>query len=230
MQGADFARALQARFGEQVRIIEAPLMAPRFFVPSLPDGPFSALILTSQTGVDGYLQLGPGMAALPKQVFCVGARTADAARDAQLTPLLVADDAANLIAQIRAAKPSGKLLHLRGREARGNICSLLESAGLDTKEAVIYAQEAQALSAAAVAVLREDAPVLLPLFSPRSATLFRDEMLRVGGISPLYVAAMSDEIAREAAIMARQIKTAIRPDSAAMLDVLADQLADLKRA
>lgn len=229
-QGAEFARDLRARFGPELRITDTPLMAPRFFAPNLPEGPFAALILTSQTGVEGYVRLGNARSALPTDVFCVGTRTAKAARDAQLCPLSVADDAGGLINQIITLQPGGKLLHLRGRETRQDINRRLNLAGIDTVEAIIYAQQPRSLSKTAITILRSAEPVVVPLFSPRSAALFHAEMLRVGGTSPLFIAAMSDEVAGQASAIATQIRIAIRPDAAAMLDVVAGLLVALKHA
>lgn len=229
-QGEDFANELRARFGPTLQIIKTPLLAPRFFAPPLPVGRYAALILTSQTGVEGYVRLGAATNALPKDVFCVGERTAKAARDAHLYPRAVADDAASLIRQITELRPAGPLLHLRGREARGNIRFLLDTAGIETVETVIYAQEQQALSAAAEAVLRKQNPVLVPLFSPRTAAIFVGEMARMGGISPLFLAAMSGEVALEAATISTQIKTAAKPNAASMIDALVLLLAEMKRA
>lgn len=228
-QGADFAKRLLARFGDRLDIIKTPLLAPKFFAPVLPVGPFSALILTSQTGVEGYLRLGAAD-RLPKIVFCVGERTANAARKAQLIPLCVAENAASLIAQIKVRRPDGKLLHLRGREARGNITNLLESAGIDTVDTVIYAQAQLALTDAAVTVLRAQAPVIVPLFSPRTAVIFAAELARIKGISPLFVAKMSGDVALEARNLDAQVLIAQRPDAAAMVDVVAVLLAELQRA
>ena len=218
-QGADFAKRLSIRFGNTVKIIKTPLLAPRFLSPALPAGPFSALILTSQTGVEGYLRLGAAR-HLPRQVYCVGERTASAARAAQLVPVSIADDAASLILQIKALQPEGTLLHLRGREVRGNIGALLLSAGIDTKEAEIYAQDPLALTAAAAETLLTPAPVLVPLFSPRTAAIFTAEMARLKGVSPLFVAAMSGQVALEAGALGAQVKVAIRPDVAAMIETI----------
>ena len=228
-QGADFAERLIARFGDELNIIKTPLLAPKFFAPVLPAGPFSALILTSQTGVEGYIRLS-GADLLPKDVFCVGERTADAAREARLIPVCVAEDAASLIAQIKVQRPEGKLLHLRGRDARGNITNLLQSAGIDTIDMVIYAQEQLALTDAAVTVLRARVPVIVPLFSPRTAVIFAAEMARIKCISPLFVAKMSGDVALEARNLDAQVMIAQQPDAAAMVDVVALLLAELQRA
>jgi uroporphyrinogen-III synthase len=229
-QGASFADDLRARFGDQIRLVNTPLMVPRFFSPVLPDGPFAGLIITSQTGVEAYSQLGKAAQGLPRAVFCVGQRTASAAMKAQLLPELVAEDAADLIRQIKALRPTGKLLHLRGRDARGNVRDYLNSAGIDTAEAVIYAQEQQSLTPEAVAVLHEKNAVLAPLFSPRTAAIFAAEVQRIKGISPLFVAAISGEVALELAAISPQVRVAGKPDAALMLDVLALLLAEIGRA
>ena len=228
-QGADFAERLIARFGDAVAIINTPLLAPRFFVPNLPIGPFDAMILTSQTGVAGYVRLGLAD-TLPKAVYCVGERTANAAQDAGLNVVAVAPDAARLIAQIKASRVKGVLLHLRGRETRGNIVSLLESAGIDTVEAVIYAQDPVPLADAAIRCLQCAQPMVVPLFSPRTAALFSVELARIQAVSPLFIAAMSGEVALELGFTGAQIKIAHRPDAGAMVDAVALLLADLLRA
>jgi uroporphyrinogen-III synthase len=229
-QGASFADDLRARFGDQLRVINTPLMAPRFFAPALPAGPFVALIITSQTGVEAYARLGKTTQGLPREVFCVGQRTASAAMDAQLSPVLVAQDAADLIGQIKALRPDGKLLHLRGRDARGDVRYHLNSAGIDTDEAVIYRQEQQPLTPQAGAVLHEASAVLAPLFSARTAAIFAAEVQRIGGISPLFVAAISGEVALELTAISPQVKVASTPDAASMLDAVALLLVDIGRA
>lgn len=229
-QAADFARQLRARFGAQVRIIKTPLLAPRFYAPYLPAGPFAGLILTSQTGVAAYLRLGDAVQGLPRDVYCVGSRTADAARGAQLRPISIAQDAASLTAQIKALPPQGALLHLRGRETRGDITNQLILAGIETIDAEIYAQEKQDLTDEAQEVLQNIHPVLVPLFSPRTATIFTMELTRTGSVSSLLVAAMSEDVARDMRRIATRIIVAGRPDADAMLDSLAQFLAEVQRA
>lgn len=226
-QGADFARAVTARFGDRVSIVKTPLLTPRFYAPRLPKGPFAGLVLTSQTGVDAYGRLGAQAAGLPLHAYCVGLRTADAARGAGLIPVFVAPDAAGLIAMMIAHPPPGAVLHLRGRETRGNIRLHLDSAGIETVDAVIYAQEQQPLTDDAQTILRAESPVLVPLFSPRTAAIFAAEVAGMRNISPLFVAAMSGDVALELAAVPAQIKRAQRPDQDAMLDILVLLLADM---
>ncbi len=78
-QNARFAAQVTARFGPGVRFVDSPLLAPRFLDPTLPAGPFDAVVFTSETGVAGYRRLTAEQ-ALP--AWCVGPRTAEAARAA----------------------------------------------------------------------------------------------------------------------------------------------------
>ena len=229
-QGAGFADEVAARFGSRIRLIKTPLLAPRFYAPTLPAGKFSALIVTSKTGVEAYSRLSGDFPDLPKTVYCVGESTAALALAAGLKPLCAAPDANHLIQQIIRLQPTGPLLHLRGRDARGDVAKHLDNAGIETEVAVVYAQEGLPLTADAERVLRAASPVLVPLFSPRTASIFASEMVRIGGISPLFLATMSGEVALEAGALSAQIKVAMRPDSTAMCDTLALLLADMQRA
>ncbi len=230
VQGADFAQQLEMRLGVQVQVILTPLLAPRFFAPDLPKGPFSGLILTSQTGVDAFRRLGHATKGLPRQVYCVGARTASAAAELGLLPVAVAEDAASLIAAITATPPAGTLLHLQGREMRGRIVENLKMAGIDTDNAVIYAQDEQPLSAAAHSVLRRNDPVLVPLFSPRTASIFAAELFRTASLSPLFIAAMSAEVAAQVGMPDAKIRVAASANAKAMVDALVLLLADILSA
>ena len=160
----------------------------------------------------------------------MGSRTADAARRAQLRPISIAQDAASLTAQIKALTPQGALLHLRGRETRGDITNQLILAGIETVDAEIYAQEKQDLTDEAQTILQDRHPVLVPLFSPRTAIIFAMELTRTGNVSSLLLAAMSDDVALELRDVAARIIVADRPDADAMLDSVARLLADMQCA
>ena len=229
-QGLAFARQVTDRFGDRLRIILSPLMAPRFLQPTLPEGPVSALIITSQTGVQALARLGALTKTLPRHVFCVGTQTAQSLRDLGFQPVGVAPDAARLIDVIKHQKPVGRLLCLQGRDVRGNIAESLISAGIDTVSAIIYAQEAQALSREATAILQTASPVIAPLFSPRSARIFSAELARLHSVSPLFAAVISGETAIALSAPTQQIRVAVTPDAASMLDQIALLMTDIQRA
>ncbi|ACA18875.1 Uroporphyrinogen III synthase HEM4 [Methylobacterium sp. 4-46] len=119
----------------------APLLAPVLdLAPSHvppPDGRFDALILTSANAAPA---LGPaGLTGLP--AFCVGARTAEAARAAGLREIREAGgDAASLVGLITGSLPPGAaLLHAAGRERKPEPAASLAAAGFPVTTWIAYA-------------------------------------------------------------------------------------------
>lgn len=222
-QADRFANALRRRFGAEIRIVSSPLLAPRLLSPLLPDGPFRAVVFTSETAVVAYSALSPPDRGL---AWCVGDATAAAARAAGFEVRSAGGDAATLLAAIRAAGTDGPLLHARGREVAANVADALNSAGIETFEAVVYSQEPQPLGPAARELLDQPGPVLLPLFSPRSATLLSAIAASAPFRPPLWIAAMSPAVAWAAdALRPGRLEVARHPDAGAMVDAIAALLA-----
>jgi uroporphyrinogen-III synthase len=188
-QSQRFARELRAAVPFAVQVTIAPLMTPILLSDAVPTGAVAALIFTSETGVQAY-------AAQPVRIapmaYCVGNRTAQAARAIGLRVVSADGDAEALIALIRARAPAGPLLHLRGQDARGDIAPRLTAAGVKTRAAVVYDQQPSPLTPAARRLLRGRDPVMVPLFSPRSARLF---MAGMEPLAPLRIVAMSRAVA-----------------------------------
>ena len=211
------AAALRRQEGA-VAIVLAPVMAVAFLTPTLPDRVFSAVIFTSRAGVAAAVRLRGGRSGLPVRAYAVGDGTAAAARDAGFDACSAQGDAAALVALIRAQTPAGPLLHLRGREAADSVAKGLESAGIETIEAVVYAQVPQPLTQAATGLLCGSGTVILPLFSPRSAVLLHQATERLSPLAPLEIIAMSPAVAdAAAAIPARHRSIAAEPTEAAMV-------------
>lgn len=185
------------------------LIEPVFLAPAIP--PHAGLILTSETGADAAARLG-----LSAPAFCVGDRTAKAARAHGLTATSAAGEAEALIALVLAA-PVAPLLHLRGREARGDIAARLTAAGVPTAEAIGYAQEERALTPEARAALNGTRPVVLPLFSPRTARILADQAR--GATAPLTVVAMSQAVAQAQDLDPSPV-VARHPDGDSMLEAV----------
>jgi uroporphyrinogen-III synthase len=80
------------------------------------------------------------------------------------------------------------MLHLRGTHAAADIVGALRTTGIEACEAVLYAQRALPLSDAARACLAGAAPVIAPVFSPRSAALL---MAETPTRAPLVILAIS---------------------------------------
>jgi len=163
------------------------------------------LIFTSANGVAAYLA-AQGPKTLP--CYTVGDATAHAAQEAGLRATSAGGDAEALIARIMADNAPGPMLHLRGAHARGDIAERLSAQGCPVSQAIVYHQHAQPLSDQAASLLLGDRPVILPLFSPRSATLLANATIT----APVYVVAMSSNVADSVRFPVEQGVIAPHPD------------------
>ena len=216
-QSESFAAGLRARIAPEVPLILSPLLE---IVPvpfRLPAAP-RFLVLTSVHAAEAAGRAGLG----PLPAFCVGDRTAEAARAGGFMPHSAAGDAAALLALLKEARPNGPGLYLRGRHAASDIAEDLNSAGIDTFSIVAYDQVPRPLSAAARGALEAAAPVILPVFSPRSARLLAAEAARA--TAPLDLIAIS--AATAAAWDGPPVVCAIAavPDGAAMEDAVVERV------
>lgn len=218
-QSLRFTDQIAARFGDRIKAIISPLMKATFLYPTLPEIACTAVIFTSETGVAAAKRLQDAGHELPHKAICVGSHTATAATLSGFSARSAGADAANLLALILAAAPlDGPLLYLHGRDTSADIADALNSAGLETFSAMVYEQIAQSLTDPALAALASGQPIIVPLFSPRSATLLV-AALKTPCPSPLLVVAMSQAVAIAAApLRPFTIQIAATPDSESMLN------------
>jgi uroporphyrinogen-III synthase len=218
-QSQRFAAQLRHRFGADISITISPLIAPIYLAPRFPPGPWAALIFTSETGVAAYLDHPNRPQILPKTAFCVGNRTAKMAEVAGLVPISANGDAAALISLIQhdARAP---LLHLCGKQTCGDVAVKLTDAGHPTTALPLYDQREQPLTDAAIALLRGDGAVFVPLFSPRTAAIFCKQLGAAAPTAPITVVALSDAVAA-ALSGAAPHRTANSPTADAMIAALA---------
>ena len=138
---------------------------------ALPDGRFDAVAFTSVNGVKA-LAAHPGagrFAALP--AFCVGPRTAQAARQAGFAQVTdCAGDAAALAGRLAAALGAGaRVLHPAGEDRAADLGALVAGPGLAVELAIVYAAlPADALAEATRAALAEGTIGAALHFSPRT--------------------------------------------------------------
>lgn len=225
--GEAFAAALLARLGARVRPVLAPLIAPRYLSPPLPAGDFAAVVFTSAQAVEGARRLA---VTLPRPAWCVGRKTAAAATAAGFKATSADGAAEDLLKLILSKPPDGRLLYLRGSDTRGNLLERLIASGVHTDCAIVYTQEPQPLTQEALGLLRTPRPVLVPLFSPRTAGLFR-AALPPDRHASLHIAAISISVADALADLPRAaLAIALRPDARAMLDAVESLLAGLPAA
>jgi uroporphyrinogen-III synthase len=214
-QGEGFAGQLTRRFGPRVLPIIAPLMAPAYLSPPIPPGPFGAVVFTSAHGVEGALRLG---LPLPPRAYCVGRSTAAAAQAAGLTALSANGTAGDLVKLVRSDPPNGRLLYIRGVDTSGDIAKDLNSLDIPTVSLQVYVQEPIPFEGESLALFAQGAPLILPLFSPRSAHLFRQAM-PADSRADLRIVAISDAVAKAAAAIPHSAMVVARnPDAGGMLE------------
>jgi uroporphyrinogen-III synthase len=224
-QGRRFADRLVELAGDRIRLVHSPLLAPRFFSPVLPDLGFVAVIFTSQTAVTAVAQHVLRDKILPRLAFCVGDQTANAARVAGFDAISAHGDGDQLVAEIKRCGMRGPFLHLRGHDVRGEIAKRLCSAGIETHDAVVYVQEAQPLVPAAEAVFADDTPVIIPLFSPRTAQILVQQMSKITIRSPVFTVSISQAVSAEWKDQSRQRDDlASAPNQDAMMAAFSDAL------
>lgn len=209
-QAQRFAHDLTARFGQKLLPIITPLLRPVLLNPAFPSGPFGALILTSETGARAAGQLKAH--GLPETAFCVGDRTAEVAAAEGFRPVSADGDAQDLLRLLSAHPSQAPFLHLRGRQSRGDVTKALLAQAIPAAEAVVYAQEPAPLTPEAVALLSAPGLVVVPLFSPRTAALFREALEKMEVCADLSLFAMSVAVAEEVkGIKATSLNIALHP-------------------
>ena len=121
----------------------------------------------------------------------------DAARAAGFLAHSAKGNAATLTAYLFGQNITGPLWHIHGFDTRGDIAQTLTSGGLVTFSVPAYRQIPASLSPEAVALFAQDAPLIVPLFSPNSARLFVAEYQKIASKAPLWIAALSEAVLRE---------------------------------
>ena len=193
--------AAAQRFWDRVRVLQPavePVLLDVCISPLLDivmrdvsicgDG-FNGFVFTSRYGV-----LAAAEAELSRKLpcYCVGQTTADAARKAGWPVAIVASCADALVAWMSETRPATPLLHVSGRETRGQIAARLSVDGLRTEKQIAYDQNLLPFTDEALRVLDGKLPVIAPLFSPRTARHFAREHK---GQAPLWAAALSRAVA-----------------------------------
>ncbi|MFC3057459.1 uroporphyrinogen-III synthase [Paenirhodobacter populi] len=210
-----FAALCRERLGRDLPVVIAPLTEIAPTGAQVP--PDRRVIFTSENAV---ALAGPGAG---RMAWCVGPRTARAARDSGFQVIEGPGDAAALAARIIADRSPGPFLHLRGTESAFPMAQSLQQAGIAADELVLYHQRDLPLTEQARALLSRPGTVLVPVFSPRSAERLASALPRTTA-ARLLVAAISPTAAR--AIAAARIAIAPHPDADGVLTALRQLIAD----
>ncbi len=171
---------------------------------------FDTLIFTSGNGVRSALA-SASLAA--RSVLTVGETTAELARASGADAKALGEDIESFLAN--AGHIGGRVLYCRGVHSRGELAQRLREAGADIEEAILYDQVSKRPSTAAQRLLSGSAPVVAPVFSPRTARL-------LSGFAPITapftVIAMSPAVAK-AWNGPGDVRVSPEPTSAAMCEL-----------
>lgn len=200
-------QAASERFARMLRAAEpavAAVIAPLMRIVPVPhdSAALQAAPVVVLTSAEAVPAAGAGAG---RRALCVGGATADAAAAAGFA-VEVGQGGAEALLPLIAARP-GPMIHPHGR----HIARRLPVPGM-----VVYDQVALDPDAALLALLAADAPLVLPLFSPRSAALAAQAA--AGARAPIAAVAISDAAA--AGWGAPVTATAALPDAAAMRDAV----------
>ena len=217
LQSQRFAAQCRDRLGPLPDIVISPILRIAFLpVPDLTK--YSGVIFTSENGARAVRDNSN-----PIPAYCVGAHTAEIAKLAGFVAYSAGGDVRQLSEMIRRANPNGQILHLRGRHQTGNLVAELQGAGIDADAHIAYEQHEQRLSDAALTLLRGANPVILPLFSVRSAKLV---LTQVGPMTEsVRVVAISDTVAAACSGRVHDVSIAQSPDVDGMLAEISRRMA-----
>jgi len=211
-QAEAFAATISARWAGAVRIILSPLLQIVPLPVTADLAGVTGVIFTSAHGVAAAASanLPSGLTA-----WCVGEKTAQLAADAGFDAIAGPGDATRLADRIISRRPQGPLVHLHGHHTRGGICDRLNSAGILCRDVIVYDQISQALTDEAFEALNGTDPVILPLFSPRTATILGEQS---PFSAPVHLIVISTAVQNAAAAIAvKSLSVAAAPDADAMV-------------
>jgi uroporphyrinogen-III synthase len=158
-------------------------------------------------------------------VFCVGTRTAQAAREAGFTDVISADgDVEALIDLIARKLPHEmRLLHVGNAESRGDLAERLSAAGHVARfVAIFHAAPVQLPGPRLAALLAREAQInAVMVHSPRAATILAGFVDSAGGRALPPIVAISEAAAAPLADHAARIEIAATPDESALFSALA---------
>lgn len=183
---------------------------------------FDALAFTSANGVRRFATLS---SRRDVAVFCVGARTAQTAREAGFTNVTSADgDVAALSTLILAQLPAGtRLLHAGNEDTRGDLAGRLTSDGIAADFVALFRAEPVASPGPVLArhIAGEQVFAAALVHSPRGGEILAGMIRSAASPAPLAIAAISAAAATPLSGLAHSAAIAASPDEASLFSALA---------
>ena len=159
------------------------------FLPSLSKvNKNSVLIFTSANG----LRAAKKHNLSNKKCFVVGANTKKIAVSFGYDVLGFSKDQENLLKLIKSKKPTESMVHIRGKHTVGNLCDALKRNQFSCLDIIGYNQEPLKIKKQNLQKIHSGRPVILPIFSSRSAELLQSNLDLTG----FNVIAISEAVAK----------------------------------
>lgn len=205
-----FLSDLATALGWRPPALICPMLDIRPRPVSVPPGA-RAILFTSANAVPAA-GAGDGRLAL-----CVGESTAHVARTAGFRTCAAQGTVGSLsrLVRDRLRPQDGPLVHVTGAHVAGDLCGDLAAAGYDCRRLVGYEAAALPLSETARRLIRDE-PVVLPVFSPRSAALAAQEVARLTPAALRWVAISTNA----AAHLTGTVKIAPAPSRSGMIETI----------
>ena len=196
----------------ETRQLLLPIVSPLIkIIPLTGNFEISGSVIFSS--VNGVLNGPAGDGSI---AYCVGAMTTQAALTAGWSAIQAGETANQLVSNLLNRNVDVSLTHLSGFHTRGNIAEILSAAGVNTKRIVVYDQENCALTSQATEALTVNFPLLVPLFSPRTAHNFAGQH---NGQAGLHIIALSQDVADQVSDLTLETLTLLdHPTRLAMID------------
>ena len=159
------------------------------FLPSLSKvNKNSVLIFTSANG----LRAAKKHNLINKKCFVVGANTKKIAVSFGYDVLGFSKDQENLLKLIKSKKPTESMVHIRGKHTVGNLCDALKRNQFSCLDIIGYNQEPLKIKKQNLQQIHSGRPVILTIFSSRSAELLQSNLDLTG----FNVIAISEAVAK----------------------------------
>lgn len=199
-----------------------PIVEPVFVIEALPaEVPeFDALAFSSANGARQFATLSPRR---DTPVFCVGVRTAEAAREAGFVNVASADGDADALAALitRQLPKQSRLLHAGNEESRGDLTGQMRAKGYAASFLPIFRAVARVAPGPVLSehLAGKSSFDIVLIHSPRGASILAG--FAAGSGATLNIVAISGAAATPLATQARRTEITAAPNEQALLSALA---------
>ena len=200
------AKRLQDSGVDHAAIVVSPLLSISATGVPIDVSRFCGVILTSENGASAAPPPASAMRA-----WCVGTRTAAAARRKGYQAIAADGNAESLIDLLMAERPVGQLAWLRGKHVAVDLESVLKAQGAQVRSFTVYEQIPCQLNTKAVDALRS-AGCVVPLFSANAASVFSGAAKRL------------PDLGHEIFCLSRRVADAVKLDWQCVVALSADEL------